>query len=88
MSNYPTFAELWQLSNKVGPKEKYAKHWQVLSMIKRIEIFNNVNLEDKPDLKDYLELTLKQQLLENKAISVPVIVSDPGDEQPGHHLWE
>jgi hypothetical protein len=49
-----TFANLWQLSNKVGHKEKYAKHFQVLPLIRRIEIFNKVEKQVKPDLKDYL----------------------------------
>lgn len=83
MDTTPNFSDLWALSNKVGPKKKYASHWLILPIKNKLEIYDKVKSLDKPSLEPYLGLTLKQQ-----KTKFSVIVSDPGDEQPGHHLWQ
>jgi len=46
----PTFAELWQLTNKVGRKELYAKRYQSYSDSCRVYLFDRVkNMKVKPN---------------------------------------
>jgi len=56
MTEIPTFAQFFQLTTKVGFKERLAKRFNNLPPIRKIEIFNKVKgLIVKPNPETYLK---------------------------------
>lgn len=57
MTNVPTFTEFWNLTSKVGFKERLAKRFHYLPTNHKIAIFEKVKaLPVKPDPEKYLNL--------------------------------
>ena len=53
----PTFALFFQLTNKVGKKEVYARRWHNLPTWKRIEIYNKaLSSKEKQHPETYLNI--------------------------------
>ena len=47
IDDFPSFMDYWNLTTKVGFKERLAKRFQVLPQWKRVEIYNKA-LSDNP----------------------------------------
>ena len=57
MINVPNFSDYWNLTSKVGFKEKLAKRWHYLPTNHKIVIFNKVKeLKTKPNPETYLNI--------------------------------
>lgn len=51
----PTFTDFWNLTSKIGFKERLAKRWFYLPSNHKIIIFNKVReLKIKPNAEEYL----------------------------------
>lgn len=57
MTNIPTFSDFWNLTSKVGFKERLAKRFHYLPTNHKIIIYNKVkDLKVKPDPQEYLNI--------------------------------
>jgi hypothetical protein len=57
MEDFPNFIDFWNLTTRVGLKERYAKRFQVLPQWKKVELYNKaLSARPKQHPETYLNI--------------------------------